>query len=64
MLRVLIGTPITLLQAVILTGTAKGEIAFIPRIPMIPSELPFSFKRIQFPIKVSSCREHFTWTVT
>jgi ATP-dependent DNA helicase PIF1 len=31
----------------------KGEIAFNSRIPMIPSDLPFSFKRLQFPVKVS-----------
>ncbi|XP_060866092.1 uncharacterized protein LOC132941883 [Metopolophium dirhodum] len=42
-----------IIEAVILTGPAKGEIAFIPRIPMIPSDLPFSFKRLQFPVKVS-----------
>jgi ATP-dependent DNA helicase PIF1 len=29
------------------------EIVFIPRISMIPSDLPFSFKRLQFPVKVS-----------
>ncbi|KAF0755672.1 ATP-dependent DNA helicase, partial [Aphis craccivora] len=37
-----------IIEAVILTGPAKGEIIFIPRIPMIPSDLPFSFKRLQF----------------
>jgi ATP-dependent DNA helicase PIF1 len=42
-----------IIEAVILTGPAKGEIAFIPRIPMITSDLPFSFKRLQFPVKVS-----------
>ncbi|KAF0764864.1 zinc finger MYM-type protein 1-like, partial [Aphis craccivora] len=42
---IIIGAPITLLQAVILTGPGKGEITFIPR---IPSELPFFFKRLQF----------------
>ena len=42
-----------IIEAVILTGPAKGEIAFIPRIPMIPSDLPVSFKRLQFPVKVS-----------
>jgi ATP-dependent DNA helicase PIF1 len=42
-----------IIEAVILTGPAKGEIAFIPRIPMIPSDLPFSFKRLQFPVQVS-----------
>ena len=38
--------------ATILTGPAAGKIAHIPRIPMIPTDLPFPFKRLQFPIKV------------
>jgi hypothetical protein len=42
-----------IIEAVVLIGPAKGEIAFIPRILMIPSNLPFSFKRLQFPVKVS-----------
>jgi ATP-dependent DNA helicase PIF1 len=42
-----------IIEAVNLTGPAKGEIPFIPRIPMIPSDLPFSFKWLQFPVKVS-----------
>lgn len=40
-----------IIEATILTGPAAGETAFIPRIPMIPSDLPFQFKRLQFPIK-------------
>jgi ATP-dependent DNA helicase PIF1 len=35
----------------VLYSTA-GEIALIRRIPMIPTDLPFQFKRFQFPIKV------------
>lgn len=38
------------IEAVILTGCGKGETVFIPRIPMIPTDLPFNFKRLQFPI--------------
>ncbi|KAL4089135.1 hypothetical protein QTP88_024207 [Uroleucon formosanum] len=34
-----------------MTGSAKGESVFIPRIPMIPSDYPFQFKRMQFPVK-------------
>jgi hypothetical protein len=45
--------PNNIIEAVILTRPVKGEIAFIPRIPIIPSDLPFSFKLYQFPIKVS-----------
>ncbi|XP_014217457.1 uncharacterized protein LOC106645984 [Copidosoma floridanum] len=41
------------IEATILTGPASGQIAFIPRIWMIPTDLPFQFKRLQFPVKVS-----------
>ncbi|XP_073827769.1 uncharacterized protein [Musca autumnalis] len=41
------------IEAVILTGCAKNETVFIPRIPLIPSEYPFEFKRLQFPVKLS-----------
>ena len=41
------------IEATIFTGSAAGEIALIPRIPMISADLPFQFKRLQFPIKVS-----------
>ena len=40
------------IQATILCGHAKGEDVFIPRIPIIPSDLPFSFKRLQFPVRL------------
>ena len=35
-----------ILHTRILTGPASGENALIPRIPMIPSDLPFQFKRL------------------
>ncbi|KAJ8874818.1 hypothetical protein PR048_022707 [Dryococelus australis] len=38
-----------LIVATILTGPAAGQLANIPRIPMIPTDLPISFKRLQFP---------------
>lgn len=41
-----------IVEATVITGCARGEIVFIPRIPLIPSEYPFEFKRIQFPLKV------------
>ena len=46
-------TPVqkNVIEATIITGSAKGESAFIPRIPLMPSDYPFQFKRIQFPIK-------------
>ncbi|GFS67020.1 ATP-dependent DNA helicase [Trichonephila clavipes] len=37
-------------EATILTGPFKGEDILIPRIPMIPTDTPFKFKRLQFPI--------------
>ncbi|XP_023209563.1 uncharacterized protein LOC111612564 [Centruroides sculpturatus] len=43
-----------IIEAIIFTGPATGEIgAFISRIPMVPTDLPFKFKCLQFPIKVS-----------
>ena len=43
------------IEARILCGNHAGELAFIPRITLIPSnsELPFIFKRRQFPIRVA-----------
>jgi len=41
------------LEATIMTGCALGKDVFIPRIPINPSDLPFEFKRLQFPIRVS-----------
>ncbi|XP_044019163.1 uncharacterized protein LOC122859540 [Aphidius gifuensis] len=41
-----------LIEAEILTGSASGQIVYIPRIPMITNEYPFEFKRVQFPIKL------------
>ncbi len=41
------------LEATILTGHYQGEDVFIPRIPLIPSDLPFEFKRLQFPVRLS-----------
>ncbi len=41
------------LEATVMTGKAKGENVFIPRIPLIPSDMPFQFRRLQFPVKPS-----------
>ena len=41
------------IEATILTGCAKGEDVFIPRIPLIPSDMPFEFKRLQFPVRLA-----------
>ena len=42
------------IEVIILHGPATGKTAFIPRIPLIPStsDLPFQFKRLQFPIRL------------
>ncbi|GBL97978.1 hypothetical protein AVEN_126877-1 [Araneus ventricosus] len=42
-----------IIEATIMTGHAAGEDVFIPRIPIIPSDFPFQFKRIQFPVRLS-----------
>ena len=41
------------IEATIISGCGKGEDVFIPRIPLIPSNMPFDFKRVQFPIRLS-----------
>ncbi|GFW36896.1 ATP-dependent DNA helicase [Trichonephila clavipes] len=41
------------IEGCIISGCGKGEIVFIPRIPIIPSNFPFEFRRLQFPINVS-----------
>jgi len=42
-----------LIEATILTGCGSGESVFIPRIPIIPTDQTFSFKRIKFPIRLA-----------
>jgi len=42
-----------LIEATILTGKAKGEVVLIPRIPLIPTDMSFEFKRLQFPLRLS-----------
>ncbi|KAL4153586.1 hypothetical protein QTP88_001419 [Uroleucon formosanum] len=42
-----------LLECIILTGCGAEEMVLVPRIPMIPTNLPFQFKRLQFPVKLS-----------
>ena len=36
------------IKATILKGQYKGDAVLIPRIPMIPKNLPFDFKRFEF----------------
>ncbi|XP_039749929.1 ATP-dependent DNA helicase pif1-like [Pararge aegeria] len=42
-----------IIECTILTGCGTGEDVLIPRIPLIPSDFPFQFKRLQFPVKTS-----------
>ncbi|UYV68939.1 hypothetical protein LAZ67_6001728 [Cordylochernes scorpioides] len=37
------------IEATILTGKENGKDVLIPRIPLIPNDFPFLFKRLQFP---------------
>jgi ATP-dependent DNA helicase PIF1 len=41
------------IEATILTGKGEGETVFIPRIPLIPTDLPFNFKRLHFPVRLA-----------
>lgn len=41
------------IEATILKGKFKGENVLIPRIPIIPSDMSFDFKRLQFPVRLA-----------
>ncbi|XP_013783912.1 uncharacterized protein LOC106468060 [Limulus polyphemus] len=41
------------IEATILSGCGKFEDVFITIIPVIPTDMPFEFKRLQFPIRLS-----------
>ncbi|GBP30663.1 hypothetical protein EVAR_75884_1 [Eumeta japonica] len=41
------------IEATILTGKFKGEDVLLPRIPKIPTNMPFEFKRLQFPVRLA-----------
>ena len=40
------------LEATIIFGKYAGVNCFIPRIPMRPTDLPFEFERLQFPVRL------------
>ena len=42
-----------LIAATIITGPAAGQLAHIPRISMMLTDLPICFRRLQYPVKVS-----------
>jgi ATP-dependent DNA helicase PIF1 len=39
-----------IIEATILIVKLKGENVVFPRITMIPADMPFEFKRLQFPV--------------
>ncbi|GFY31477.1 ATP-dependent DNA helicase [Trichonephila clavipes] len=41
------------IEATLLTRKFKGEDVLLPRIPMIPTDMPFEFKRLQFPVRLA-----------
>ncbi|GBL94427.1 hypothetical protein AVEN_7392-1 [Araneus ventricosus] len=41
------------IQATILTGNTKRKSVFIPRIPLILSDMPFEFKSLKFPVRLA-----------
>ena len=41
------------LEATILKGPGAGNDVFIPRIPLMPSNMPFDYKCLQFPVCIS-----------
>ena len=42
-----------MIEATLIIGKFKGEDVLIPRIPLIPTDLPFQFKRVQFPVRLA-----------
>lgn len=40
------------LEAIIIASCHRGEIVYIPRMSLIPLNVPFQFKRLQFPVKL------------
>ncbi|GBN34501.1 hypothetical protein AVEN_141351-1 [Araneus ventricosus] len=41
------------IEAIILNGKFQGQNVLLPRIPMIPTDVPIEFKRTQFPIRLA-----------
>ncbi|GBN37464.1 hypothetical protein AVEN_88091-1 [Araneus ventricosus] len=41
-----------IIEATIMAGHGAGEEGFILRFPIIPSDFPFQFKRLQFPVRL------------
>jgi ATP-dependent DNA helicase PIF1 len=41
------------IEATRLNGKFKGEDVLLPRIPMVPTDMSFEFKRLQFPVRLA-----------
>jgi ATP-dependent DNA helicase PIF1 len=41
------------IEAIILNGKFQSENILLPRIPIIPTDVPIQFKRLQFPIRLT-----------
>ena len=41
-----------IVEAIINSGCGTGETVFIPKIPLVPSNHPFKFERLQFPLRL------------
>jgi ATP-dependent DNA helicase PIF1 len=42
-----------IIEATILNVKFKGEDVLWPRIPMIPTDMSFEFKRLQYPVRLA-----------
>ena len=42
-----------LIEATIIIGKVKGEDVLISRIPIMPTDFSFEFKRVQFPVSLT-----------
>jgi ATP-dependent DNA helicase PIF1 len=42
-----------IIEATILKGKFKGEDGLFQRISVIPTDMPFEFKRLQFPVRLA-----------
>jgi ATP-dependent DNA helicase PIF1 len=42
-----------IIEATILNGKYIGEDVLFSRIPIIPTDMPFEFKRLQFPMRLT-----------
>jgi hypothetical protein len=47
-----------IIEAIILNGKFKGVDVQLPRIPMIPTDMLFKFKLLQFPVRLAFAMGH------